>query len=237
MTLVVTDDDGATDSTSKTVTVAGPPVDSSVGFVGAASAAGNTNAPKVTVPAAAAVGDRLVLVVSINNVTRTVSAPTGVTGWTLLDTVVADTMGTTVWTKVVQTGDAGSTRTVPLSGVAKFTVTVNGYSGVAATPSLVFARTTDLVNHTARSTPAVTATAGSWVLSAWADKSSTTTTWTPAGTVVTRANTCAADGGRICSALADSGGPVPAGTYGPVSATTNAASNAATLWSIVLPPA
>ena len=93
------------------------------------------------------------------------------------------------------------------------------------------------MNHTGRSTPAVSAPAGAWVLSYWSDKSSTTTTWTPAGTVVTRGVVCGADGGRICSALADSGAPVAAGTYGPVTATTNAASNAATLWSIVLPPA
>ena len=237
VTLVVTDDDGANDSTTKTVTVAGTPVDSPVDFVGTDFAAGNTGAPKVTVPAAAAVGDRLVLVLSLNNVSRTVSAPTGVTGWTQLDTIVADSMGTTVWTKVLQAGDAGKAVTVPLSGAAKFTLTVSDYSGVATTPSLVFARTTDLVNHTGRSTPAVTTPAGAWVLSYWADKSSTTTTWTPAGTVATRGVVCGADGGRICSALADSGAPVAAGTYGPVTATTNAASNAATLWSIVLPPA
>ena len=134
MTLVVTDDDGASDSTSKTVTVAGTPVDSPVDFVGTDSAAGNTSAPKVTVPAAATVGDRLVLVLSLNNVSRTVSAPTGVTGWTQLDTIVADTMGTTVWTKVLQAGDAGKAVTVPLSGVAKFTLTVSDYSGVARLP-------------------------------------------------------------------------------------------------------
>jgi hypothetical protein len=37
--------------------------------------------------------------------------------------------------------------------------------------------------------------------------------------------------------LADSGGPVPAGQYGNLTATTNAASNRALMWTIRLTPA
>ena len=39
-------------------------------------------------------------------------------------------MGTTVWTKVAQAGDAGKAVTVPLDGVAKLTLSVAAYSGV-----------------------------------------------------------------------------------------------------------
>ena len=75
--------------------------------------AANNNKPTVSVPATAAVGDRLLLVLSNNNLSSTVSAPTGVTGWTLLDTATANTMATTLWTKVVAPGDPGKSVSVP----------------------------------------------------------------------------------------------------------------------------
>jgi len=234
--LTVTDDDGDSDDVTLTVAVQDEPVESQIAFVGSAAAQANNTTPRVTVPATASAGDRLVLVLSLNNSTRTVSPPTGVAGWTQLDSVVAGDMRTVLWTKVLQEGDAGTQLTVPLSGSAKYTVTVAAYSGVDASPSLTFAGAADTVNHAARQTPAVTAPAGAWVISYWADKSSTTTVWTPDGPVTGREMLCGADAGRICSLLADSGQVVPAGPGGGVVATTNAASTKATTWSIVLPP-
>ena len=82
----------------------------------------------MTVPASAAPGDRLLMVLSYNDLSRTVSAPTGVTGWTQLDSVAADTMGTVAWTKVVQPGEPGHTVAAPLSGKAKYTLTLAAYT-------------------------------------------------------------------------------------------------------------
>ena len=130
------------------------------------------------------------------------------TGWTQLDSVVAGDMRTVFWTKVVQAGDPGTQVTVPLSGTAKYTLTVAAYTGVDPTPGLTFARAADTANHANRVTPAVTAPEGAWVVSYWADKSSTTTAWTPAGSVTGRQMLCGADGGRICSLFADSGSAV-----------------------------
>ena len=48
---------------------------------------------------------------------------------------------------------------------------------------------------------------------------------------------CNADAGRICSLFADSGQVVPEGAHSGVTANTNAPSDKATIWSIVLPPA
>ena len=234
--LTVTDDDGDSDVATATVDVQDEPVDSPIAFVGSAAVQANNATPRLAVPAAAAVGDRLVLALSLNNATRTFTPPTGVTGWTQLDDVVADDMRTVVWTKVAQAGDPGTQVTVPLSGSAKYTVTVAAYSGVDPTSALTSARAIDTVNHANRVTPAVTAPEGAWVISYWADKSSTTTTWT-AGSVTGRQMICGADAGRICSLFADSGHVVAQGPYPGVTATTNAPSNKATTWSIVLPPA
>ena len=235
--LTVTDDDGDSDSLTIPVVAEEPPVESQVAHVGSASAQANNATPKITVPAAAAVGDRLVLALSINNATRTVSTPTGVAGWTQLDNVAADDLRTVLWTKVVQAGDAGTQLTVPMSGSAKYTVSVAAYSGVDQTASLPFASAVDTVNHAARQAPGVTAPAGSWVVSYWADKSSTTTLWTADGATTGRQMVCGADAGRVCSLLADSGQVVPAGPRAGAVATTNASSTKATAWSIVLPPA
>jgi PKD repeat protein len=234
--LTVTDNGGKTNSVTRSVIAQDPPVASPIGHVGSAATAGNSANPAVTIPATTAVGDRLVLALSMNNPTRTFTNPAGVTGWTKLDTVVADTVSTTVWTKVAQAGDPGTSVRVPMSGSAKFTLTNAAYSEVDSTPTLAFAAEPDLTEHAVRSTPLVNAPPGSWLVSYWADKSSTTTAWTPEASVTTRRAVCAADGGRICSALADSAGAVPSGPNGTVTASTGVASDMATTWSIVLAP-
>lgn len=235
--LTVTDNQSATDIETTALTVEdAPPIESPIAFVGSAATTANNNAPTVTIPASASAGDRLVMLLSYNNPSRTVSAPTGVTGWSKLDSITAGTMGSVAWTKVVQTGDAGKSLAVPLSGSAKSTLTIADYTGVEATPSLAFASATDVSTTTTRLTPAVNAPDGAWVVSYWADKSSTTTSWTPVASVTGRSSACGADAGRVCSLLGDSGGAVPAGPYVGASASTNAPSAKATTWAIVLPP-
>ena len=234
--LTVTDDDGDSDTVTTTVDVEDAPVESQIDHVGSAAAQATNATPRVSVPATAAVGDRLVLALSLNNTTRTVSEPTGVTDWTQLDSLVAGDMRTVMWTKVVQAGDPGAQVTVPLSGSAKHVLTVAAYTGVDPTQGLTFAAAADTANHANRVTPAVTAPEGAWVISYWADKSSATTSWTAAGSVAGRQMLCGADGGRICSLFADSGGAVAVGPYPGATATTDAPSAKATTWSIVLAP-
>jgi PKD repeat protein len=233
VTLKVTDNQGGTTTTTSSVTVPQGSGSSTIGFDGSAVSVSAARTPTVTVPAGAAVGDRLLLVLSLNSSTVSASAPTGVTGWTQLDRVVSKTMATSVWTKVADAGDPGRAVTVPLSGSGKSTLTVAAYSGVDPAANPVFARAADTVNEAARFTPSVAVPTGAWVVSYWADKSSTTTAWTPEASVAARSAACAASSGRVCSVFADSG-PVLAGTNGHVVATTNAASAAATTWSIVL---
>ena len=45
---------------------------------------------------------------------------------------------------------------------------------------------------------------------------------------------CGTSTGRICSELADSNGPLTAGTYGGLVGTADAASSNATMWTILL---
>jgi len=236
--LTVTDNRGGTDVVFRDVTAAGIPVVSQVRYVDSAVGVGNTATPTVVIPATAAPGDRLLLVMSLNSIDRTFTGPTGITDLTLLDTVIAKTMSTTVWTKTLAEGDPGTTVTVPLvGGLTKYNLTAAVYSGVADVSSLQFARDTGVVNDTVRLTPQVSGVAdGSWVVSYWADRSSATTVWTPSSEVVTRSTACGTTSARICSALADSDAKVPE-VYGNISATTTVVSPVATMWSIVLPTA
>ena len=193
-----------------------------------------TASPTVTVPAAAAPGDRLLMVLSYNNLTRTVSAPTGVTGWTQLDSVAAGTMGTVAWTKVVQPGDPGTPVTVPLSGAAKYTLTLADYTGTEATPSVDFAQRDRRGDHELApdaDRDRVRGRLGRVVLGRQVRHDDRLDA---AASVTTRRTACGADGGRICSALADSGAALPPGPYGNIEATTNAPSDKATMWSFVL---
>ncbi|HWM73044.1 MAG TPA: hypothetical protein VNQ53_04850 [Nocardioides sp.] len=73
------------------------------------------------------------------------------------------------------------------------------------------AETTTLTSHTS---PFVT-TPGGWVVTVWADRSSTTTTTftEPVGTTL-RQRLIGTGGGHVDSLVVDTGAPVAAGSYG-----------------------
>lgn len=229
--LEVTDDDGATDTTTRTEVVVAAPSASTVSYVGGATAQGTLATPLVTLPGTVSVGDRLLLALSLNSSSRTLGSPGD--GWTVLGTTTSGSMQTRLWTKVATTGDAGRRVGVPLDASAKFTLTAAAWSGVRA-GALVTADLAETVNRAAHTTPAVDAPPGSWVVSYWADKTSATTGFLLPETVTARQAVCTGGSGRVCSSLADSDGPVPSGRYAGVTATADATSATATLWSVVL---
>ena len=76
---------------------------------------------------------------------------------------------------------------VTLGGTVKTSLTVAAWSGTSRDrPVAAFAHRIDTTTTASHTTPAATvATPGSWVVSYWADKSSSTTAWTaPAGQAV-----------------------------------------------------
>lgn len=229
VTVVVADNDQGSATTTRTVTpVAARPI----ALVGSAATQGNVSTPSAIVPAGTSGGDRLVMVLSLNDTSRVVGTPTGVTGWTLVDTATSGSMVTNVYTKVAGSTDAGRSVRFALDAAAKHTLTVAAYSGDMLAPTI--AKASESVSRTGHTTPTVSAGAGDWALSYWADKSSATTAFTLPPGVTSRQALCAANSGRICSVLADSGAGVPAGPYGGLTATADAASGSATMWTILL---
>jgi PKD repeat protein len=231
--LTVTDNRGGTSSTTRSVTVSVPTT--AIAFRGAANSNANGTISTVTVPAAVGAGDALVLTATVNADTVTVSNPAG---WTRIDTATTTGIQTVVWSKVATATDASSAVAVTLGGTVKTSLTVAAWSGTAATsPVATLAHGIDTTTKAAHTTPAVTvATPGSWVVSYWADKSSTTTAWTPPSGQAVRNLSIGASSGRVTSLLTDGGGVAPPGPAGGLTATTDVAGSKATTLTVVLAP-
>jgi PKD repeat protein len=229
VSLTVTDNDAGTASTTRAVS---PVAVRAIAPVGATVNQGNVATPNTTVPAGVSTGDRLLMVLSLNDATRTVGPATGVTGWTLLDSATSGTMQTSVYTKTAVAGDAGRAVRLPLDAAAKYTLTVAAYTGDMLAPQV--AKASETIVRAGHTTPTVDAAAGDWAVSYWADKSSATTGFSlPAGATPLQA-ACGTNAGHVCSVLADSGGAVPSGSYGAITATADATSASATMWTVLL---
>ena len=122
----------------------------------------------------------MVLLATTNGTTGTVTGPDG---WTLVDSVTSPATSTTslLWSRVADDGDAGSSATVTNTTIAKTALQLSAYANAGAISAHAVA--TDTVNRADRTTPIVpVATAGSMLVSHWADKSGSNTGWTvPAG--------------------------------------------------------
>lgn len=234
VSLVVTDDRGAQSQPFQTsVTVTAPAA--AVSFVASARSNGTSATPSVTVPGGVNAGDTEFLFVTTGAVNVTTSSPTGLTGWTQIARRTNTSMETTVFQRVAAVGDSGTKVTVPLAASAATDLSFVDYAGVTGgPPTLSTAADSSVSNHV---TPNVNVTAGgSWVLSYWSDKNSSTSAWTlPAG-VLGRSVGVGAGGGHIDGAIADSGQSVSGGSYGGLSATTGVVSGKGIMMSLVLAP-
>lgn len=173
-----------------------PPPTADRGFVAAASSPGQPTATthRVVVPPGVRAGDQLLLTASSNAPGGTaVGAPAG---WTrVLD---ADTSGsrTALFRRTATATDAGTTLTVTVGMAARVDLVVGAYRGLTlGTSGAAFA--------TGYTTPSVSAPAGAWVVSYWADKSSTTTGWTAPAGVTVRHSKAGTGSGHVSELLGD----------------------------------
>jgi hypothetical protein len=231
VSLTVTDDDGAENTATTSVTVNEAPP-GSIAFRAAGSSDSNSTAPAVVVPASVQPGDRLVMFVSTNtSATQTTPA-----GWTLVDTVSDGTdIRSQVFTRAAVTGTAGSTVRVTLSVLSKTSMVVVAYSGASGVSASASAAENGSAptSHTA---PNVTVgTAASTVLRYWVDKTSTVHGWTLPVSLTQRATTVGSGGGLLAAVLGDAAG-VPAGSAGTAVATAAVGSGKAVMWSVVVAP-
>jgi hypothetical protein len=150
-----------------------------------------------------------------------------------LETFTVGGIASSLWVKTATAADVGATVQMQNTTYTKGVLQVTAYSGVDA--DAVVAAHAGETNRSAHTAPAVTVPAGAWVLSWWSDKSSATTAWTGPAGVTQRDTSFGTGSGRYSALLADSGGALAAGSYGPFTATADAAGTAAAEWSVVLP--
>ena len=234
VTLTVTDDGGARDSVSHEVSVSVPA--SPVSFVGAVhSGSGASRVKQVDVPSGTRAGDTLVLVLGKGS-SSTWTGPSGLGGWSQLGSVTNVSVTSTVWSKVATAQDLGGTVRLDNDSYSKALLSLVVYRGVdAGRVAAVHSVDSGTAEHV---TPRVSAAAGDWLVSLWSDKSTSTDSWTaPEGVTVRDEATGTGSSGRYGLVVGDSAGPLPAGEAGGLTATTNAKSQKAVMWSITLPPA
>lgn len=223
--LTVTDNLGAVASTSSSVTPVVAPA--GTGFIAAVH---STDAKAVTktlaLPAQAQAGDTLLLTYVGN--TATPAAPAG---WTPVVSA-SNAFATAVWSKVATAADLGSSVSLNLGTSQKAVAALSVYRGFT---SVAAQSATDSATAM-HATPAVPVQNGDLVVSLWADKSSTTTSWTSPAGLVQRDVYVGSGNGRYSYLTSDAGDRVTAGTYGSTVAATDAPSTKGISLAIVLHP-
>ena len=229
VSLTVTDGNGVADTATKSITVSA----SGIAFVGSSAVTGNVLNLSVTVPNAISGGDGMLLVATSANSSVTATAPAG---WTQIGQTTSGSTISTVWQRVAVGGDAGSNVKVTFSALAKSTVSLLAYSGTSTTtPVQAIQGAGETVSGTGHTTPTVPVSGnGTWGLSYWADNTSATTGWNLPNDVTSRSTVCGTGGGHICTAVADSNGPVSGGSYGGLTATADSATAKAVMWTVLL---
>ena len=215
--LTVTDNAGATASTSRSVTVG----TAAVAFVAAATSNASAATNRVTVPASVQAGDTLVLYFTANSTGATLTPPAG---WTQLESVTGDNVLGRLWTRTATASDAGSTVTVSFSTTIKSDLTLAAYrtSGGGASTVVAHAAGLDQTLGSSHRAPAVTTTAaGQWVGTYWAAKTSSAVTWSVPGGQAVRATSTTTGGGLVSAVAVDSAGPVPQGPVAGLVGTTS----------------
>ncbi len=235
VTLTVTDNDGAPDQHAAPVTVSAGGGGDDIEFVGSAAdaVAGSSQGHVLNIPPSVQTGDAMVLALSWNSGTVTASDPAG---WTRVRTQAGGQISTALWTRIAQAGDAGDPVTVNTSAIVRGSLLLSTYRNatIAAADTAITAETITRAAHT---TPTVAgADADSWVVSHWADKTASTTSWTAPGGQIVRLTGAETGAGHMSWLLTDSGTGVPAGMVGGLTATANSATVNATMATVVLTP-
>ena len=234
VTLTVTDNEGGTGQVTKSVST----TTASADFVDAASTNSNGRSNHtVTVPGTVRAGDTLVLFLTVNSTNVTMGSPAG---WAELQSGSVDGLRSSVWTRTATAADAGTVVSVPTSGTAKSAMTLAGYRPSAGTTltATTSAKAFTASGTTSLTTPEVDVTQpGSWLVSYWGAKASAALTFTtPPGNPVRTDSMSTGTTGSISARLADSGGPVTAGSRGGLAADTGTTASRGATFSVVLVP-
>jgi alpha-tubulin suppressor-like RCC1 family protein len=226
VTLTVTDEYGLTGTTSRQANV------SAIVFAAGVGASATARTHRARIPNGVQPGDTMLLTISVNS-GATVAEPTGVTGWTPVQSVSGGDYSTRVWVKTAQAGDPTSTISVVLSASAHGTMSMLAYRAPGPVGVLRSASALETTSRTGHTTPTASVpTGGGRLVSIWSVKSTTTTTMTPPAGVQQRSLLSNSSTNHITMLIGESVAPV--GTAGGLTAVANTAAAKATMVSVVL---
>src|SRR4051794_293852 len=205
-------------------------------FVAAASTVGNRTSHTVTIPATVKAGDSLVLFLTTNSTTSTLTG--AVAGWSLIQSKDGSGTRGRAWSRTATAADAGRNVTVTTGALAKSVLSVSAYRSSAGASKVTASAgaKVDTATTSHRSPSVAVADSGSWLVNVWSEKSSVASVWTaPRGSTV-RTGAAGTGTGKISAILADSSGVVATGTAPGRTATTNVSVSRSVLFSVVVSP-
>ncbi len=236
VTLVVTDDKGATNSVTRTAS----PSDTSdkIAFVGSRNNNGSRSNHTITAPLGTLVGDTLLLFFAGNSTTPVYAGPNG---WTQVANEGGSSFDGLLFTKTATLSDLTSPITVTSRSASdgtaytvKSDLTVAAYRGVGTPAIKVSDSTSQSFASAGHQTPTVDSPDGaSWLVSFWSDKSSTAdgtpTNWTGPTSQTQRSESTASGSNHMSSLLMDSNKRVGKGVQGGLNGTASVSAQALTM--------
>ncbi len=223
-----------------TLTAVGPAPQASAAaptltYVGSASAAPTSTGHSVRLPAAVRAGDTLVLFMTSNSRSGTLTGPAG---WKLLQSREGSTSRGRVWTRKASSADPNALVTARTSVRVKSELSVAAYRSSAGTSAVTASAGASVAaGATAHRTPATSATQdGSWLVSYWAGKAASAPTWTAPTNAPRRTGANGTGVNLVSALLSDSRGAVAKGALGARLARTNKSVTSSQLFSVVVSP-
>lgn len=235
LTLTVTDDSGQSTSVTEPISVLadpGPQPGNEVSFVESAANAGTATAQthSVGIPGEVQEGDLMIVVLSVNSDSNNITTPDG---WELRANAATASMSGAVFSKVATAADAGSTLEVNIGIWARGSLVLSAYRD-ATVQAASFAMQAQAGSASEHTTPSLDSASTSWLLSYWADKTGSTSTWTAPADTTVRETGAGTGGGHLSWLLADSDGAVGTSSAGALTATADSATANAVMASVVL---
>lgn len=233
VSLLVTDDDGATDEITTQVTVSDEVTPGEPELVATTASQAHASGVSLSLPSEVELGDTILAFVTASNASA-VSGPSGVGTWVTEEEAASGPLATRLFSRVADGTEAGQTITVSGTALTKWDLTVIVYRGASDEPVEVLAVDT-YSNTSSLTSPVVQVSGPDRVgLTYWSDRGGVTTQWTPPEGPVVLSQQVGAGGGRVSSlVVAESAAPGP---YGGLTAETDAQAARGVAMTVILKP-
>lgn len=232
VTLTVTDNDGATRSATADVAVSA----AGVQHIATTSTNGNRARPEVVVPNGVQPGDLMLLTLTVNNSSTSVTPPSG---WTQVGDFRPRDNQSMVFSRTATAGDAGSTVAVPLSTISKTDLSLASYRSRTGgeLQVLTSASSFDPASALTHQSPTVqNPRSDALLVTYFSRKAGSTAAWQSVAGQTIRSNNTGVGGGNVAAVVADSDVTVGVGAQGGVTGRLDVAAGNVISWSILVAP-